>query len=1111
MLINLLKFAGRVLSGAMLIFICTTFSNALAASTDLSDVPMAVKNQVTPNVLVIYDNSQSMDAFMGGALVSGDNALTRGNIGRSVMRDAITTYRSKFNWGLMSYELSGNPNLYNTYVYYMGSDTGMVFTDDCTINDANFNQVGTTTGGKPCVVNTQAGAATGEHYLTFDLSSDASNILDALYINSSFSQGWATSPGTGTQYNIYQTKPIGGGWANFTNCVSGLCPGTFTATDAGFLPANPPYTRQYYLPRGKGYYADITGKGTLLEAASADSATHYNRLMSLLAAETLDTATGELKNAAVYTPLRGALTSAKSYFSGDSSPITASCQKNFTMLVTDGLPTGTISGALYSNAERTDTTDADGNVVTWGTAAQDAFDAVTSLKTTTKGLRDYDIPTYVVALGDTVNNTSALKVMNKMADLGGTVTAKLATDSASFSAAIDAISQDILSKDGAAAAVTVSNPNIVVGGVNASYNSSYNSGSWTGELNAYPVSIVDGSIDTNSPIWANGAQAQLDTKTAGSYSSTTRSIVSYSGTGSTDATGSGGIQFQPSSTPASAQIVTTLTGDQEAVFNSPSTPPGPSDAAAVIQYLRGDRSAETSTYRSRGHVLGDIVDAEPLIVQAPTRNYIDDCYASTVINVCAQSFKDAQGSRTSVLFQPANDGMVHAFVASTGAESWAYIPKLIWPSLVNRTKKSGFTHQYYIDATPVAGDVDFKNTDGGSTYYASPTWRTLLVGGLGKGGRGYYALDVTTPTAGSEVDAASKVLWEFPNSTTSATDSDNMGYSYGRPILVKTLAKGWVVIVPSGYNNTTGTGTGHGYLYVLNPRNGAVIKVIDTGVGSTSTPAGLAKLSPYIDNADLDATVSYVYGGDLLGNVWRFDFTGNTVSSWGVTKLTTLVDGASPANPQPVTTEPELADITIAGTHYHFVYVGTGQYLGDTDIATTRTQTMYGLIDDLSNSPSISRANLQVQTMTADPLDSSKRNVTNNAATYSGGSAKKGWYLDLSLTPGERIVTDPQLALGVLAFTSNIPSSTQCVPGGSSWFYTIDYQTGGLIANSPVSYSGTSLGNALASRPTLIKLPSGAVKAIIRLSDVTTQAAPLNNPPSATSGRRVAWKEIVTN
>jgi type IV pilus assembly protein PilY1 len=213
---------------------------------------------------------------------------------------------------------------------------------------------------------------------------------------------------------------------------------------------------------------------------------------------------------------------------------------------------------------------------------------------------------------------------------------------------------------------------------------------------------------------------------------------------------------------------------------------------------------------------------------------------------------------------------------------------------------------------------------------------------------------------------------------------------------------------------------------------------------------------------------------------------------------------------QPVTTEPELATINIGGTDYRYVYVGTGQYLGDTDVATTQTQTMYGLIDNLSNSPLITplRSNLLEQTLST---SGSNRNISNNTIAVTGGSAQRGWYVDLSLSEGERIVADPQLALGALAFTTVIPSSTQCVPGGSSWFYTIDYKTGGFVANSTVTYSGVSLGSALASRPTLIKLPSGAVKAVIRMSDTTTTVKDLPIPLSATSGRRVSWKEIVTN
>src|SRR5450759_2904351 len=83
-----------------------TVQSVQAASTDISDVPMAVKNSVKPNVAVIIDNSESMDALMSGKLIAGDDPATRGNTGRQVMRDTITAYRTAFSWGLMSYGMT---------------------------------------------------------------------------------------------------------------------------------------------------------------------------------------------------------------------------------------------------------------------------------------------------------------------------------------------------------------------------------------------------------------------------------------------------------------------------------------------------------------------------------------------------------------------------------------------------------------------------------------------------------------------------------------------------------------------------------------------------------------------------------------------------------------------------------------------------------------------------------------------------------------------------------------------------------------------------------------------------------------------------------------------
>ncbi len=151
-----------------------------AASTDIADYPMAVSNMVSPNVLIVYDNSQSMDAFMGGTLVGAHNLSTRGNIGRTVMRDAIGTYQDSFNWGLMSFEMRNLQKL-NTYAQYMGSSTGMVFTDDCVgfvAGNPPIPGISTTNGGLRCIANPEP--FTGGNYVTYQLSGDDPEILLAM-------------------------------------------------------------------------------------------------------------------------------------------------------------------------------------------------------------------------------------------------------------------------------------------------------------------------------------------------------------------------------------------------------------------------------------------------------------------------------------------------------------------------------------------------------------------------------------------------------------------------------------------------------------------------------------------------------------------------------------------------------------------------------------------------------------------------------------------------------------------------------------------------------------------------------------------------------------------
>ena len=671
---------------------------------------------------------------------------------------------------------------------------------------------------------------------------------------------------------------------------------------------------------------------------------------------------------------------------------------------------------------------------------------------------------------------------------------------------------DIISRDGAAAAVAISSINLHVD--NSLFASGYNSGNWSGDLERYAVSVTTGVPSTTAD-WS--AKTLLD---AASVTPSTRRIVTHTGLA-----GNGqGIQFQPDSATIAGLILTKISTTQQSALNSAISPPGPSDGEDVLAFIRGDTSKEGTVYRDRASRLGDIINAEAVVVGTPLYSYGDQGYAAFKL---AQSTTIASPSRVKTVFQGANDGMLHAFKASDGQENWAYIPSFFFSGtskLRDLSKLTAFSHQYFVDATPGVGDADFWKTSGSTL--TSPDWRTVLVGALGKGGRGYYALDVTTPTVSSEAAAAGKVLWEFPNAgtsgsvtvtTTSGTTTNGLtmavnklGYTYGTPVITKTRAHGWVALVASGYNNGSDSGgDGHGYLFVLNLKTGALLHVFDTGVGSSSDPSGLAHISAFVDNGMVDNTVEYVYGGDLSGNVWRFDLSDASVSNWKVKKLATLVDGSTAT--QSVTTAPELARIVVGGITKRFVYVGTGQYLGDSDIPgvganshASQTQTIYGLVDDLTNPSGATavitplRTSLQAQTMTS---SGSTRSVTSNAVNF---STKKGWYVDLPVS-GERVNTNPVISLGALIFTSNIPTSDVCTPGGSSWLNMLDYKTGGTL--SGVTTPFVFLGNVLSSRPSVVTY--GTESGVITQGSngsLNKNAGPSTRAP--TSSRRVSWREI---
>ncbi len=113
-----------------------------------------------------------------------------------------------------------------------------------------------------------------------------------------------------------------------------------------------------------------------------------------------------------------------------------------------------------------------------------------------------------------------------------------------------------------------------------------------------------------------------------------------------------------------------------------------------------------------------------------------------------------------------------------------------------------------------------------------------------------------------------------------------MGYGYSTPIITKRASDGrWVVIVPSGYNNNEGgVGDGLARLYVLDAFTGAKLQeIIANGSVTDPNANGIGKVANWVDATLINNQTQYVYGGDLSGNLWRFDLTANSVQRLGYT------------------------------------------------------------------------------------------------------------------------------------------------------------------------------------------------------------------------------------
>jgi type IV pilus assembly protein PilY1 len=611
-------------------------------------------------------------------------------------------------------------------------------------------------------------------------------------------------------------------------------------------------------------------------------------------------------------------------------------------------------------------------------------------------------------------------------------------------ALLNMVSQ-IIASDGSAASVSVNGDELYmsIGTTLRMYQTRYKSPDWTGDIIAYGFN-ADGTVETSPPVWQAASLLNADLANGASVGS--RLVATLKN----DPTGPTGVPFK---------ISTDLTATQQAALTQTASTAHPVAVAAtaqqIIDYIRGSNSMESATgFRVRDMRLGDIVDS------------------TAVYN---EGF----------IYAGANDGMLHAFNAVTGHEAFAYVPNLVIPNLSLLTSQdySGY-HRFFVDNSP------FVWTMGTKTY---------LVGGLGKGGKGYYCLDITNPTAiTNDSVLSSRVKWEYPQANTPAGDGINdLGYSFSRAFLVDTNAHGastginpndadlagYAVVFGNGYSSTNGNAV----LYFLNPATGQLIRKIDVGHGPGN---GLS--TPVAVDVNNDGRVDYYYAGDLHGNLWKFDVTDPDPAKWQVAycddgNSATHCQNTTAPQPlfttkdnQPITSKPDVMKHE-SGTGYMVIF-GTGRYLDKLDWQDMSVQSIYGIWDygndnddtaylgqlnadnTLSHQPPgvtlLPQTSIFEQTVTTNDLGQAisqyvrvlSQNTINWAVApdsngFPAPAANAGWYFDLPLA-GERVTSDAMIRDGKAIITSFVLQDDRCTAGAESIVQEIDANSGGRL-NSP--------------------------------------------------------------
>jgi Tfp pilus tip-associated adhesin PilY1 len=511
----------------------------------------------------------------------------------------------------------------------------------------------------------------------------------------------------------------------------------------------------------------------------------------------------------------------------------------------------------------------------------------------------------------------------------------------------------------------------------------------------------------------------------------------------------------------------------------------------LINHIRGvdayDVDGDGNKTETREWKLGDIFHSNPVIVGSPSRFFEDTGFSGS------GGFYERNKNRTKVIIAGANDGMLHAFNAETGNEEWAFIPG----SLLKTLKLMKTAHTYYVDGSPKVADVWFDSNN--DNKKVADEWRTVLVCGLKKGGKHYFALDITDTLN-------PKYLWEFPKTPGVL---NKLGESWSDPAIGKVkieqggdLVEKWVAFIGGGfdpYDQEKGSEAinGNGF-FVIDIMTGEIIKELSGLVLMRhSFPA-----PPTALDTNSDGYVDKVYVGDLAGQMWVFDVSFDGISKksnsqWNGKRL--FKAPLEPFEKHNCYYQPAVA---IDQYGIPWVYFGTGDRENPTD-TTNPQERFYAVTDDGKGD--------------YPRLENDLKDVT-NLFTFSPDRTRKGWYIRLEKTGKrlEKVLGKPTVFNKLLYFTTYFynDKSDPCSVAGDARLYVVEYVSGGgafvledYLQGIHSEQRWEKIGSGVASSPVITVNMKGQDTVIVGTTSGQVYSTKAHSP--TTLKETLYWREVI--